>query len=54
MNLAANDLHVPARVGIDLLQLALQQLQMQNYSVDGILDFMSNSASEPPAGGKTA
>ena len=54
MNLASDDVHVPARVRIDLLQFTLQQLQMQNYSVDRILDFMRNSAGKPPAGGKTA
>ena len=50
VDLAVNNVDVAARVGISLLQLVLQQLQMQNDGIDRILDFVSHAAGQPPAG----
>src|SRR5581483_1538293 len=54
MNFIVNDIHVPAGVGIDLLQLGLQQLKVQHDRVDRIFHLVSNAPCEPPAGGKPA
>ena len=52
VDFAADDVDVPAGVRVDLLELALQQLQMQYDGVNGVLDFMRNAASKASAGGK--
>src|SRR5439155_1645538 len=54
MNFITNNFHVTPRVGVDLLEFVLQQLQVKHDGIDGILDFVGDSASEPAAGGKAA
>ena len=51
MDFAADNIHVTARVRIDLPQLALQQLQMKNDGVDRILNFVGHAAGQTAAGG---
>src|SRR5580692_1859534 len=51
MNLVVDNVHVAAGIGIDLLQLALQQLQMQHNRIDGIFHFMGYTARSAAACG---
>src|SRR5690349_14221521 len=52
MDLVVDDVHVTASVGIDLLQLCLQQLQVQDDGVDRILHLVSHAASKATASGE--
>ena len=54
VNFVADDVHVAARVGIVLLQLVLQQLQMQHDGIDGVLDLVRHASGQAAAGGKAA
>src|SRR5213595_952565 len=49
VNLVANNIHVPKRIGVSLLKLVLQQLQMQHDGINRILHFVCDSAGQPPA-----
>ena len=53
VNLVADDVHVTARVGINLVQFVLQKLQMQNDRVDRVLDFVGDAACGSCARGET-
>src|SRR5712691_2815883 len=54
VNFAADNVHVPAGVGIELRQLVLQELKMENDSVDGIFYFVSDPAGHASAGREAA
>src|SRR5215472_13091394 len=45
---AGNHVHVAARIRIHLAQLLAQHLKMDNYGIDGVLDFMGYARSQPP------
>ena len=53
-DLAVDDVHVAARVGLLLRQLVLQKLQVKHDGVDRILYFVSHAARETSAGRKAA
>src|SRR5215469_6206500 len=50
VNLAVDDVHVPAGVWVHLLQFVLQQPQVQHDRVNGILDLVGDAAREASAG----
>ena len=52
VNFVADDVHMAAGIGIQLHQLVLQQLQMQDDGIDGILYFVGNAAGYASAGRK--
>ena len=43
MNFAADHIDVPGGVGLEFGQLVAQVFQVQNYGVDGILDFVRHA-----------
>src|ERR1700678_2562912 len=53
LDLASNDVHVAASVGVELRQLVLQQLQMEHDRINGILDFMGYAARNSSTGRKS-
>src|SRR5260370_41709788 len=54
MNLAADNVHVAPRVGVNLSQLVLQKLQVEHNGVNRVLDLVRYAAGETSAGGETA
>src|SRR5712671_850696 len=54
MNFASDNIHVAASVGIELCQLVLQELEMKNDGVDGVLHFVGDAAGDASAGGEAA
>ena len=54
MDLTINNINVPGGIGIHLLKLVAQQLQVQNDCVDGILNFVRHSAGYTATGRYTA
>src|ERR1700733_1413621 len=53
VNFAADDIHVAARIGIELRELVLQKLQVKNNRINRILDFVGDAAGNASAGGET-
>ena len=54
MNFAVDDIYVPRRVRIKLLQFISKQLQMQDDGIDRILYLVGNATSHASAGRNTA
>src|SRR5581483_5614978 len=51
MELVPNDVHVPSRVWVCLLQLALEKLQMEHDRVQWVFYFVRHASSQASAGG---
>ncbi len=54
LDLAANHVHVAARVGIDLFHLLPQHFQMHHNRVEGVLHLVGHAGSEPADRRQTA
>src|SRR5581483_143089 len=54
VDLAVNDVHMPAGVWVRLLQLVPEQLQMEHDGIDRVLDLVRHPSSHAAAGRDTA